>query len=235
VIKSVAVTLIGIAFVAIGVVLIASGHTPWTSPDPWTVMAFFAGCAMIGLVETVQGWRPPRPVSTASRFAARFNRVQLGVFALAGLLWCASGWLGLYGSVYPEWAAWMVLAFGGVCAAILGPFVLDGREQVVVDHDGIADRRLVRGKIPWGDVRAITVGQTGGVPSVAIALRDPARYRAARPWMARLFGRSVEPVHVISMQLGASFEDVVAAVTQFAPRELLSPERGAVWLDDDAM
>jgi hypothetical protein len=235
VIRSAAVALIGIGFVAIAIFLIASGHLPWTSPDPWCVMTFFAGCAIIGLVETVQGWWPPRPVSSASRFAAQFNRAQLGVFALAGALWCASGWLGLYGNVYPAWVAWMVLAFGGICAGLLGGFVFDGREQVIVDHEGIADRRIVRDKIPWSDVRAISVGRTGGVPSVAVTLHDPARYRAKRPWFAKTVGRSVEPVHVISLQLAASFEDIVAAVTRFAPPELQPHEKGAIWLDDDAL
>lgn len=234
-IRSAAVALIGIGFVAIGAVLIASGHMPWTSPDPWSVIAFFAGCAIIGLVETVQGWWPPQPAATATRFGARFNRAQLGVFALAGALWCASGWLGLYGSVYPVWVAWMVLAFGGVCAGALGPFALDGREQVVVDLEGIADRRIVRNKIPWRDVRAISVGHTGGVPSVAITLHDPTSYRAKRPWFAKMFGRSVEPVHVISLQLASSFDDIVHAVTRLAPPELLPHENGAIWLDDDAL
>jgi len=235
VIRSAAVTLIGIGFVAIGAFLIASGRMPWTSPEPWSVMAFFAGCAIIGLVETVQGWWPPRPVATASRFGARFNRAQLGVFALAGALWCASGWLGLYGNVYPAWVAWMVLGFGSVCAGVLGGFVFDGREQVVVNHEGIADRRVVRDQIPWRDVRAMSIGHTGGVPSVAITLHDPASYRAKRPWFARMFGRSVEPLHVISLQLAASFDDIVAAITRFAPPELLPHEKGAIWLDDDAL
>lgn len=234
-IRNIAVTLIGLGFVAIGVFLIATERTPWMSPDPWSVTAFFAGCAIVGLLETIQGWWPPRPVSTASHFGARFNRAQLGVFAVAGALWCASGWLGLYGTVYPAWVAWMVLAFGGACAALLGGFALDGREQVVVDHEGIADRRVVRDKIAWADVREISVGNTGGVPSVAVTLNDPERFRAKRPWLAKLFGRSVEPVHVIGLQLASSFDDIVEAVTRFAPPELLPREKGAIWLDDEAL
>jgi MFS family permease len=221
--QSLLVTLIGLGFTAVAVALIVSGHSPWTSPDPWTVMAFFAGCAAIGFIETVQRWWPPKPVDTETRFAAGFNRAQLSVFAIGGALWCVSGVLGLYGSVFPAWAAWLTILFGAVCAGLLGVFALDGREQVAVDRDGILDRRIVTAKIPWGDVERVDLPHVGDVPPLALTLANPALYKARRPFLARLSGRSVDPVQITGLQLTASTAQIATAVTRFAPPQVFPP------------
>jgi hypothetical protein len=226
-----AVTLIGAGFVTTGVLMLVSGTRPWNSPGVWAGMLFFAGGALVGAVQGIQERRPPRPEVTPTRVTLRFNRAQMGVHGLAGAAWAASGVLSLSDGEFPAWLAWVGIAFGGLVALVALPHALNGRATVEVDGEGIADYRCLTRKVPWEAIAAVRSSHSHGVPSLALLLVSPGDYARHRTVLVRLFGRSIDPLHVVATQLNGTPGGILNAVSRFAPPHL-QPQSTA-WADDE--
>ncbi len=228
-IRNVALTAIGAAFVAIAVYLMASGSTPWTSPNAWMPLTFFLGCAMVGAVETVQGLWPVQPALSETRLAIKYNRAKYTVLGLAAALWFASGVIGLSGTVLPAVLAWLVIGFGGLGAVALLSCALDGRDIVVIDRDGIIDRRMLKERVAWADVRDAQAVEN----AVAVDLANAESYRAKRTLFARVFGRSFDPLHIGTVEMTGTQFDILDAIRRFGPADLGAHRWAAYEGDDD--
>lgn len=228
-IRNIALTAVGAAFVALAVYLMASGSAPWTSPNAWMPLTFFLGCAMVGAVETVQGLWPVQPALSETRLAIKYNRAKYGVLGLAAALWFASGVIGLSGTVLPAVLAWLVIGFGGLAAVPLLSMALDGRDIVVVDRDGIIDRRMLKGRVAWADVRDAQAVEN----AVAVELSNAESYRAQRTLFARIFGRSFDPLHIGTVEMTGTRLDVLDAIRRFGPSNLGAHRWAASAYDED--
>jgi MFS family permease len=177
VVRNYLLTAIGLGFVALAILPMALGDVPWTAREPWIVLLFFAGCAVAGMADIVQSYRPARAEVTPSNVVLRYDRVRLLGLGVASAGWLAAGILGLSGTVFPSWLAWVLIAFAGLCAVVLLPMGLDGRAKVVVDAEGIADYRRLSRKIAWGEIEAISLSHLRAVPSVSLRLRNPGAHK----------------------------------------------------------
>lgn len=225
-VRNVLLTLIGLSFVALSIFLMAVGKEPWTSPDPWSGLLFFAGCAVVGIADIVSSQRPAAPEVTAERVVLRYERLRMGALGLVGAGWFAAGVIGLWGTVFPAWLAWMLAAFGGLVAVVLLPIGLDGRPKVVVDAQGIADYRRLTRKIAWGDLSAISYSTASGMPTVELRLNDSHAYLDKRPSFGRLLGHTIDPLHINTFNLDGTLADILAAIERFAPPELVPEPAG---------
>ncbi len=221
-VRNVLLTLIGLGFVALSILPMAMGNIPWTSPDPWTPLLFFAGCAIVGIADIVQFYRPAKAEVTPTRVVLRYDRVRLLSLGLASAGWLAAGIVGLSGTVFPVWLAWVLVAFAGFCTVVLLAVGVDGRAKVVVDAEGIADYRGLAEKIPWRDVEAISFSYLRAMPSLSLRLRNPAAYAAKQRTIRRWLGHKVDPLHIIDFNLGGSLGDIAEAIARFAPPELVA-------------
>lgn len=202
---------ISAGFVAIGV--FALGDAPEALPG----ILFFGGCLLVGVLETVRGRWPVSPEITDARLALRYDRLRMGALGLASAAWAASGIVSLYTGMFPEFLAWLLIAFGGLGAVALLPAALDWRPAVIVDAEGIADRRSLRGKVPWADVSSVRSGTSLGVRTVEVSLVSAAAYAGARPLIGRLFMRGIDPIRIVDNGLDGSLYDILSAVGRFAP------------------
>jgi hypothetical protein len=229
--KNIALTLIGAAFVGLTVLLMASGAQPWTSPDPWTVLLFFGGCAVVGAIDTAQSRWPPKPEVSEAGLVLRYNRVRMGGFAIASVAWLAAGMLGLFGGVLPVWLAWLLIPFAGLAVAVFVPTAIDGRAKVVVDADGIADYRSLKKKISWSDVSAVQRSFRAGVPAVTVRLANPRTFLEQRTALGRMLGRKINPIDIVDLPLDGTLYDLWQAIERFAPAHLSSAARR--WTETD--
>lgn len=231
-IRNILLLAVSATFVAAMLFLFASGEVAWDAPDGWMPLLFFAGCLVVPAIEIWQRYRPARPVLDETHLALTYNRSALGALGLAGALWLAAGVAGVLSGGFPVWFAWLIIPFSAACGLIGFAFACDGRAIVRVDGEGIADLRLIAAKIPWADVRAIELGYSGDVPSIAVHLADPARYAAKRSTLARVARRSIEPVHILAFQLTGESSDILAAIERFAPAGLVAAMLNTAWHED---
>lgn len=227
-IRNIALTAVGAGFVAIAVYLMASGDAPLMSPDIWAPLAFFLGCAMVGAVETVQGLWPVQPVLKETQLALKHNRARYAVLGLAGALWFATGAIGLSGTVFPAALSWLLIGFGGLAAVALLSRALDGRDIVVIDRDGIIDRRVLDGRVAWVDVRDAYAAPD----AVTVEVLRAESYETRRTLFGRLFRRSVQPLHISTIEMTGTQFDIMDAIRRFGPADL-GAHRWAAYEDDD--
>ncbi|NOT41207.1 MAG: hypothetical protein HOP13_12010 [Alphaproteobacteria bacterium] len=221
--RNILLTLIGLGFVALGILPMALGKIPWTSPDPWSGLLFFAGCAVVGVAESVRSLRPAKAEVSAEHVVLRYDHLRLSALGLAGAGWFAAGVIGLWGAMFPAVLAWMLVVFGGLTGSVLLATGLDGRPKIVIDADGIADTRRLTQKVAWGDLASIDTSYDRGMPTVLLRLRDPGSFAAKRRTLGRLLGHTIDPFHISAFNLDGSLGDVEAAIMRFAPPELLPP------------
>jgi hypothetical protein len=81
-----------------------------------------------------------------------------GYYALQLLSACAMAALGawiVHGTGGPPaWLGWICLLVAGICGYVLTSCMFDQRPRIVIDRDGVFDRALGVGPIPWSDVRS---------------------------------------------------------------------------------
>jgi hypothetical protein len=218
VLRNVLLFLIGAGFVAASVGLIATGTTVEQVRGAWGGLLFFGGCMAVGAVDIVRQWRPALPSWGADFLHVRNERLRTGVLGLAAAAWLASGIVSLGGGIFPTLLAWVMIAFGGFGAAVLLGMALDGHVRVSVDREGIADYRLITQKIPWADVQSAGPSLEFGVPFIALRLKEPRAYAAKRTWLARTFGRKIDPMQITTISLAGSLADIEDAVQRWAPK-----------------
>ena len=120
------------------------------------------------------------------------SRVRLlGFLALAVLMFgacyiCAF----LHGGLIPTVAGWFGFVFIGCVAVKSIVVMLRPGIRVIVDDDGIEDRRLRIGVVPWEEITAIELCWTGPAKYLCVEVLDPDKYLARMPLHVRLATRA---------------------------------------------
>lgn len=73
-------------------------------------------------------------------------------------------------------AGWAGILFFGGCALVGARQLIDSRPRLVIDDDGILDRTLGVGRIPWSDIRGAYLRSLHGNDFVCLDLVDAERY-----------------------------------------------------------
>ncbi len=71
---------------------------------------------------------------------------------------------------------WAAIVFFGACAGVFAVQLLDARPRIVLDDEGVLDRSLPVGVIPWSEILDARVQASGQNHFVALHLRNPARF-----------------------------------------------------------
>jgi hypothetical protein len=111
----------------------------------------------------------------------------LGWLGLAVLMIAASYYTGRTATGFIRAVGWLAVVFCGVC---LVPIILQLFRRgptIVIDEDGVLDRRLHVGRISWQDIASVSIVQSGRQRLISLWLRNPEHYLSPAPtWSAGL-------------------------------------------------
>ncbi|HEX3314436.1 MAG TPA: STM3941 family protein [Gemmataceae bacterium] len=111
----------------------------------------------------------------------------LGLFLLTCALGAGSYFCTTLPSLKAQIAGWLGVAFFGLGAVAVPVRALRGGPQVVIDDDGIDDRRLNVGVIRWEDIRSLSIGTVKSSKFLCIEVAEPEKYLRVLPaWKRKL-------------------------------------------------
>ena len=157
------------------------------------------------------------------------STAKLKFLLFASLGFVAAGiWFWLFPEQVRRWHpdvvqvyALIAVAFFGICAVYVALKQRDPGPGLVIDAEGLIDRSsgVAAGRVPWADIKGLTVHEVRGQPFLAVDVHDPQKYVARanplmRPVVAmnmKLFG---SPIQLSAVTLQIEFDELVDAVTQ---------------------
>lgn len=161
---SLAVTLIGFGFTAMGLFLLFTAETDDDLLMGGVTTLFFAAVGLVGLMDLLPAAAPrPQP---DGRVIVRASRLRSGIFALGGLSFLVAG------IVMPlrmlETGFSIKLLLGALGAPFgLAVLVFALRQMIVagplyiMDETGIESRTGMKWRLAWADIRDISTGRVG--------------------------------------------------------------------------
>ena len=160
-VKSALLTLIGLAFVAMGIFLLVRGD-PQDVTLAWGIIAFFGACAAVGLVQLL-----PKQRAQLYREGALVLRPLREVGTLLAGLAMGLGCLSLapyataQGDTFMSYVAYFgAIFFGGGSTFALWR-VFNGPPLARIDAHGVETFGAAARKLAWSEVLAIDFGQLG--------------------------------------------------------------------------
>jgi len=136
----------------------------------------------------------PTPTEIRVRHTRKLRVALVCAAALAGLYFLL-GYMPIYG-----WIMGIVIAISLIVRAIKG----DSKDPVIIiDEQGIFDKRLKVGVIPWADIRRAVPTSLQGVEYISLDLHDMKIYEARRPLWLRLLSKGqrvvgMSPVSILA-------------------------------------
>ena len=135
----------------------------------------------------------------------RPSKVKL--FGLLGLT-CAMVGASYFCTTIPDLTAqvfgWIGVAFFGLGFIAIPRQLLRAGPQVVINDEGIDDRRLKLGPIRWDDIRELSIGSVHGAKFLCIELVDRERYLSRLPAWKRRLGAASEALGFPPLTIGFS-------------------------------
>lgn len=123
-----------------------------------------------------------------------------------------------------SWIDYVLLFCITILCAAIALQVFDKRPVLIVDADGVLDRRLSRRKIVWADMLWHELKPHGPVPLLAIGLTDQAARQAGLyPW-SFIYKNQKSPLSALRgyriwpMRTHGDPQSFIAAVRAFEPR-----------------
>jgi hypothetical protein len=88
------------------------------------------------------------------------------------------------------WKGWLGIVFFGACAAVGVWQTLDPRPRLIIDDEGVFDRTLKVGRIPWSEIAGVHLPSMMSKQFICLDLRDEDRWIAslARPYQVMVKG-----------------------------------------------
>ncbi|MBV8660269.1 MAG: hypothetical protein JO142_20820 [Burkholderiales bacterium] len=74
------------------------------------------------------------------------------------------------------WVGWMNIVFFGACVPIFVWQLIDSRPRLVINHEGIMDRTLGVGVIPWSEITGAHLRSIQGVCFICLDVRDQEKW-----------------------------------------------------------
>lgn len=123
----------------------------------------------------------PRPIIIARNAPGPHLSILLQSLVLASL----GGW-GVATQEGPVLVLlWTLLVVFGVVAVVFLVRLLDGRPRIVIDADGVFDRHLGVGTIPWSEIHEAKLFAVEGQPFIGLGVIHAHRWVARMPWHKR--------------------------------------------------
>ncbi len=160
-VKTVLLTLIGLAFVAVGVFLLARGD-PENATLAWGVIVFFGACAAVGLVQLL----PVRKAQLNREGALVLRPLRAVGTLLAGIamgLGCLifAPYAAAQGDTFISYVCYFGAVFFGGGSLFALCWTLFGPPLARIDASGVETFDKLGWKLAWRDVIAIRTGSPG--------------------------------------------------------------------------
>jgi hypothetical protein len=161
---SLAVTLIGFGFTAMGLFLLFNAETDDDLLMAGVTTLFFAAVGLVGLMDLLPA-ALPRPQADG-RFIVRASRLRSGIFALGGLAFLVTGLVMALQMLQSGVSINLLLgALGAPFGLLVLVFAL--RQLVaagplyILDQTGIESRSGMKWRLAWTDISDISTGRVG--------------------------------------------------------------------------
>jgi hypothetical protein len=128
----------------------------------------------------------------------------LGLLALTCAMVGASYFCTTLPDTLARGVGWIGVAFFGLGFIAFPIVFFRAGPQVLVNEDGIDDRRLKLGLIPWSDIRALSIGSVNSVKFLCIELVDPEKYLSRLPRWKRALAAANEGMGFPALSIGFS-------------------------------
>lgn len=116
----------------------------------------------------------------------RPSRVKLlGLLGLTGLMVAMSYSLTTLHDVLSRSVGWVALVFFGLCLIAEGVMFFRTGPQVIINDEGIEDRRMKIGVIRWEDILSLRIDKVESTKFLCIELVDPEKYLSRLPQRGR--------------------------------------------------
>ncbi|MCB1100033.1 MAG: PH domain-containing protein [Verrucomicrobiae bacterium] len=73
-------------------------------------------------------------------------------------------------------AGWLSIIFFGGCALVAIAQIIDSRPRLIIDDEGILDRTLRVGRIPWSEIQGAYIRTISGNDFICLEVRCPEQY-----------------------------------------------------------
>ncbi len=192
--------LVSALFVAVGIWMIVDGDS-----TGWFVAGFFGLCLLVAVFEP---WLPKPQVACEYRLVITEEDVAcehpkrprmecytskvklLGLLGLTCAMVSVSYFCTTLPGLTPRVVGWMGVGFFGLGFIALPVMFFRAAPQVVINDEGIEDRRLKIGVIRWEDIRSLSIGSVHSAKFLCVEVADPERYSSRLPrwsrWLAAL-------------------------------------------------
>jgi hypothetical protein len=170
--RNIALTVIGFAFTAAGVFMMATASTPDERVIGGACTLFFGACGLVGAAEL---WPAPalRP-DPDGLYRIWSSRVISGIFCFAGLCFAAVGALMAQQVLAGETSFKMIvgalgLPFGLLAMAVFARDLQRPRLLYVLGPDGAESLHRKKWRVRWADVAQLGIGQVRGTRWLMLA------------------------------------------------------------------
>ncbi|VVE43338.1 hypothetical protein PIN31115_04247 [Pandoraea iniqua] len=98
-------------------------------------------------------------------------------FVIAGAFIIRSGGTHRHSATSALWIGWSTIVFFGAGIPIALWQLFDGRPRLQIDGNGILDRRLGVGPIPWSEITGAYLKSAAGNAFICLDVKDPEKWR----------------------------------------------------------
>ena len=156
------------------------------------------GCPSCGQIIEPESLFPPQSGRDFSRkIVVGPSRCRPIISLLVSLAFVAGGIFLLIGSGHTRGgrasellAVWSAIIFFGSCAFGAASHLIDLRPRLIVDDEGIFDRVLGVGRIPWSDIQGAYLRQVRKHCFLSLEIVDSERYLQRLPYFKRALARA---------------------------------------------
>ena len=120
----------------------------------------------------------------------RSKRKLLGLLVLTAAMVAMFCFLATQPGVFSKVMGWIGIAFFGLGFVTIPVMFFRRGPQVIINDEGIDDRRSKLGVIRWDDIRSVSIGSVNSAKFLCIDLLDPDRYVTRLPRFAQSLTRA---------------------------------------------
>ncbi len=102
------------------------------------------------------------------------------------------------------WNGWGCLIFFGACVSSFARQLFDSRPRLVLNDEGVFDRTLGVGVIPWSEITGATLRSVNRNYFVCLELRNPEQWTARLPPLKRALVSANKALGFASLNLNLS-------------------------------
>ena len=155
-----------------------------------------------------------------THFEIRSSRLQYSLY-LVGAIGFVAGSVFILLNDGPAWVAWMGIVFFGAGMPLFVWQIIDRRPRLLMDDEGVLDRTLGLGKIPWKDIDGAFLKSIRGNDFVCLELKDADKYLNQLSSVKRLAAGANEklgftPISLNLSGVSASSEQVLELVLKMS-------------------